>query len=126
MFLRKLLENQSFRNDFINCFADYSNSIFKSTVVIHKIDSIKSLIESEIPRHAQRWNQFEFSSWLNNVQILRDFAEQRIAFMQSHFIQKFGLNGLADVNLSILDTTKGSIKLNSLTIHSQIGVGIIF
>lgn len=118
LFLRKLLENDSFKNDFINCFADYSNSIFDSAVVINKINSIKSLIEPEIPHHGARWSTFNPNEWLNNVQVLRDFASQRIAYMRLHFIQKFGLTGLTPVNLAISDTSMGSIKLNSLTINS--------
>jgi hypothetical protein len=118
LLLRKLLENDSFKYDFINCFADYSNSIFDSSVVIAKIDSIKSLIESEIPRHGARWSTFNPNEWLSNVQVLRDFANQRIANMRLHFIQKFGLTGLASINLTISDTSMGSIKLNSLIINS--------
>jgi hypothetical protein len=118
LFLRKLLENDSFKYDFISCFADYSNSIFDSAVVVNKINSIKSVIEPEIARHGARWSTFNLDQWLENVQVLRDFASQRIAYMRVHFMQKFGLTGLAPVNLLISDTTKGSIKLNSLTIHS--------
>ena len=126
LFLRKLLENPSFRNDFINCFADYSNSIFSPSVVISKVDSIKSLIESEIPRHGLRWGLYDLNQWLDNVQELRDFADQRISYMQSHFIQKFGLSGLAQVNLSISDTAMGEIKLNSLCIKKFVWTGTYF
>lgn len=111
------MENSSFKYDFINCFADYSNSIFDSSVVITKIDSIKSLIESEIPRHGMRWGTFNPNEWLANVQVLRDFASQRIANMRLHVIQKFGLTGLTSINLTIPDTSMGSIKLNSLIIN---------
>lgn len=118
LFLRKLLENDSFKYDFINCFADYSNTIFDSSVVINKINALKSIIEPEIQRHGARWGTFDLNKWLSHVQVLRDFASQRIAYMRLHFIQKFGLSGLSKVNLSISDTANGSIRLNSLTIKS--------
>ena len=117
LFLRKLLENSSFRNDFINCFADFSNSIFKAAVVNEKITAHKLRIEAEITSHAQRWNQFDYNGWLNNVQLLRYFANQRITQMQLYFVQRFGLTGLAPVNLSINDTSMGLILLNSLAIN---------
>lgn len=116
LLLRKLLENPSFKNDFINCFADFANSIFKPAAVNNRINLLKSKIESEITRHSQRWNQFNYNGWLNNIQYLRDFANQRLTYMQLHFIQKFGLAGLAPVNLAIADTSMGAISLNSLTI----------
>lgn len=126
LMLRKLLENPSFKNDFINCFADYSNTIFKAQEVNKIITEIKSLIESEMPRHIQRWNQFDFNTWSNNVQGLRNFANQRITNLQLNFIQKFGLAGLAAVNLSISDTAMGSIKINSLEIKSLTWMGSYF
>ena len=126
LFLRKLLENESFKNDFINCFADFSNSIFSPPAVIRKIDSIKSLIEPEILRHSARWDLFSFNEWLDNVQELRDFANLRIAYMQHHFIQKFGLCGLTKINLSISDTLMGTIKINSLNIKAPAWNGTYF
>ena len=126
LFLRKLLENQLFKSDFINCFADYSNSIFSPSIVINKIDSIKSMIEPEITRHAARWNLYNLNQWLNNVQELRDFANQRITYMRDYYINKFALSGLAPVNLSISDTTKGEIRLNSLFIKNSAWTGTYF
>lgn len=126
LFLRKLLDNPSFKYDFINCFADFANSIFKPAAVNNRINLLKTKIESEITRHSQRWNQFDFNGWLNNVQYLRDFANQRLTYMQLHFVQKFGLAGLAPVNLAIADTSMGSIALNSLSIDIPSWTGSYF
>ena len=126
LFLRKLLENSSFRNDFINCFADFSNTIFKATLVNEKITLHKLKIESEIPRHAQRWNQFDYNGWLNNIQSLRNFANQRLTYMQLYFVQRFGLAGLAPINITINDTSMGSILLNSIDIKVPTWTGSYF
>jgi hypothetical protein len=125
-FLRHLLGNLTFKYNFINCFADYSNTIFSPLVVINKIDSIKSKIELEIPRHGIRWGLYDLNKWLDNVQDLRDFANQRIAYMRDYYIKKFALSGLSTVNLSISDTTKGNIKLNSLNINNSSWSGTYF
>lgn len=124
--LRKLLENESFKNDFINCFSDFYNTIFKAAVVNEKITHFKSLIEAEIPRQIQRWNAFNNTQWLSNIQKLRDFANQRLFYMQLHFIQKFGLTGVAPVNLAISDTSMGKIKINSLIIDKPSWTGSYF
>ena len=126
LLLRKLLENESFKNDFINRFSDFYNTIFKAAIVNEKITFFKSLIEAEIPGHIQRWNTFDYNQWLNNVQRLRDFANQRLFYMQMHFIQKFGLTGVAPVNLAISDTAMGSIKINSLLIDKPSWTGSYF
>lgn len=126
LFLRKLLENQSFKNDFINCFADFANSIFKSSHVIDRINLHKSKIDSEINRHSQRWNQFNYDGWISNINYLQYFANYRLTYMQLHFVQKFGLAGLAPVSISISDTAMGSVLLNSLTIESPNWTGSYF
>lgn len=126
LFLRKLLENSSFKNDFINCFADFSNSIFKATLVNEKINLHKLKIESEIPRHAQRWNQFDYNGWLNNIQSLRNFANQRLTYMQLYFVQRFSLAGLAPVKITLNDTSMGSILLNSINIKVPTWTGSYF
>ncbi|HEX7358118.1 MAG TPA: CotH kinase family protein, partial [Ignavibacteriaceae bacterium] len=126
LFLRKLLMNQSFKNDFINCFADLSNSIFKPNEVINKINSISSRIEPEISRHGARWNQFDLTQWQQNIQVIRNFANQRITFMRNHFVQKFGLGSLSAVYISISDTSKGTVKLNSLLLKTPSWYGSYF
>lgn len=126
LILRKLLENESFKFDFINCFADYSNTIFDSSVVVEKINSMKSVIEPEIQRHGARWNTFDLNQWLDNVQVMRDFANQRIYYLRLYFKQKFGLSGMIKVNLSISDTSSGSINLNSINIKSTSWSGDYF
>lgn len=126
LFLRKLVQNVEFKNNFINCFADLSNTVFRSTEVINKINLMASIIQPEITRHAARWNQFNYNTWLNNVQVLRNFASQRINFLRSYFSQQFGLSGLSQVNLSVSDTIKGSLILNSIKITSPTWSGIYF
>lgn len=126
LFLRKLLENNSFKNDFINYFADLSNTNFKPATVVDKINSMASVIHQEIPRHSARWNQFTYNQWLTNLQNMRNFGNQRITYMQTHFMQKFNLSGFASVNIFISDTSMGSIKLNSLKINSPTWSGNYF
>ena len=126
LILRKLLENASFKNDFINCFADYSNTIFSSGSVLSKVNNIASVISPEIIHHAARWGQFTYSGWLNNVQVMRNFAAQRITYMRTYFSQKFNLTGVHQVNLAVSDTTMGSIQLNSIIVKSPTWTGSYF
>jgi hypothetical protein len=126
LILRKLLKNVEFKNDFINCFADFSNTIFKPSQVVSRINSIASMIQPEITRHSQKWNQFDLSGWLENVQVLRNFANQRISFMRNHFMQEFGMSATSAVYISIADTSKGFVKLNSLLLTQPSWSGSYF
>lgn len=126
LLLRKFLENNTFKYDFINCFADYANTIFKASAVNKKINEISSLIEPEISRHAERWKQFNQDGWLNNVQTLRNFANQRIDYLRSFYEQQFNIANHYTVYLANQDTSMGSINLNTLKLTLPSWSGIYF
>ncbi len=126
LFLRKLLENTSFKNDFINYFADLTNTNFRPENVVNKINSMSSVIQPEISRHSARWNQFTYNQWLTNVQNMRYFASHRLDYLRAYYLQKFNLTGTALVTVSNSDTLMGSIKINSLDIKSLTWNGIYF
>lgn len=126
LMLRQLLNNYTFKYDFINCFADLSNTIFAPAAVVNKINSISSAITSEMPRHIAKWQQFTYNTWLSNIQSMRYFASQRLNYMRTHFIQKFGLTGISTVNLTISDTSMGMVKLNSIDIKNPNWSGTYF
>jgi hypothetical protein len=114
LLLRQLLTNSEFKNKFINRFADFSNSVFIPDTVINTIRKIKKLIEPEMPKHFNKWQNRTISGWNNDIQILEDFAKKRNTFMYSHIIQKFNLKGLGSVSLNVIPANAGRILLNSL------------
>ena len=115
LLLRKLLENDEFKFEFINRFADLSNTIFKPENIDDKINKMLYLITPEMQRHKSRWSQ-SYNGWLNEVQSLSTFADNRIPYMQSFFANKFNLNGITSITVNA-DTSKGLIQVNSLTLN---------
>jgi CotH kinase protein/Lamin Tail Domain/Chitobiase/beta-hexosaminidase C-terminal domain/Secretion system C-terminal sorting domain len=112
-----LLENSNFRKDFINKFADYSNTIFHSDNVVARIKEFKEKIDPEMPKHIAKWAG-NYNEWNENISVMNDFSKNRIPHMQKHFIDKFNLNSI--YNLTIRTNIKESIKvkLNSLIIKN--------
>ncbi|MBT4482321.1 MAG: hypothetical protein HOC71_01430, partial [Candidatus Latescibacteria bacterium] len=120
LIFRKLLENQTFRNDFINRFSDCLNTIFHPQRVIQQISEAKKALEPEMTAHIARWSQTEksiqsLSDWDENVRILVDFAETRVDSVHTYIIDEFNLGGTAHVTLNVSPPGAGTIKLNSLT-----------
>lgn len=111
--LRKLLENQQFKTDFINRFADHLNSTFLPNRVNQRIDAMKAVLEPEIQRHQKKWSQ-SISNWYQKVELLKQFANFRPAFLEAHLISKFQLKGMARLTLNIAPPEAGQINLNSL------------
>ncbi|QQS35384.1 MAG: CotH kinase family protein [Ignavibacteriales bacterium] len=121
---RKLLENTGFKNDFINCFSDLSNTVFKATVVVDKINTMKSAIESEIPRHHSRWN--EMGDWSSEVQRMITFANNRLSYSRLHFTQNFNAGSVNLLSLSGVDTSMGKVRINSIETNSPVWTGYYF
>jgi hypothetical protein len=118
--LRKLLENASFKHDFLNRFADMLNTTFRPDRVTGIINEMASQIEPEVSEHVNRWRApATFSQWKANVQYLRDFATNRPPVIRQQLIQKFGLGGIANLTLSATDTNLGYIQLNTINVSAQ-------
>lgn len=115
---RKLLENTTFRNGFINRYADILNTTFRPDFVINHIDSLANNIRPEIQRHWEKWNSPWPGWWEENVQRMRDFASYRVDYTRAHLKQQFELTSDYEVSLSILPSTGGIIKLNTIDIST--------
>ncbi|MBK7978529.1 MAG: CotH kinase family protein [Ignavibacteriae bacterium] len=122
-----LINNIEFKNKFINRYADFHNSIFKPEVVIPIIDSIKHVIENEMPRHISRWGApNNIVKWNEEVDVLRNFANNRLQYMNQHFIDQFGLNGVTTLNLNFPNNEAGFVQINTLKIDSNNWTGEYF
>jgi hypothetical protein len=123
--LRKLLENQEFRNKFINRYSDLLNSTFCSKHVVSVIDSISNVLEPEMQEHLNRWRRpTSIAEWNGNINVLRDFAQQRPAYQFQHLRQKFGLSSTTNVTLNVSNSIYGFIRINSIDINpNTMGIG---
>jgi len=95
----KLLQNDEFRQRFIERLAYHLNHTFAPERVVARIDEIAAVLEPEMPRHFERWGG-SMSNWYAHVQRLRDFAEKRPAIVLRHIQGEFGLS---DEEMRIFD-----------------------
>jgi hypothetical protein len=116
--LRSLLENEGFRYSFINQFADHLNTIFREQVVVSKVDEFETLYSPEIEEHIQRWGTLggSHTAWLENVDVIRQFALARPTYQRQHILEQFNLPDLANLNLRA-DPAQGHIRINTINIQ---------
>ncbi len=120
LILRRLVVNIDFRQHFINRFADLLNSRFSADFAISQIDSIQAIFEPEFPEHIDRWRRpVSMNSWNEEIQIMRDFAEERPGFVRSHIANQFNLNGTRNVTIDVNDAEKGRVRVNTLLIDGS-------
>lgn len=123
--LRKLLENQNFRIDFINRFADLLNTCFLSSTVLDRINNIQYTIDTEMERHFAKWGG-SVVEWSNNIQRLRTFANLRPAYVRLHIINKFSLGGASQLNLNVAPSESGRIRVSTVTPENNPWTGFYF
>ncbi len=111
---KKLLQNQSFKEKYINRLADLLNTVFLPENVIALIDSLAQEVAPEIPAEVSRWNS-TIDKWNENIEFLKKFARERPEIVRQQLKSYFQLNGQAELTAGI-NSGKGKIKINSITI----------
>ncbi len=123
--IRKLLENPTFKQEYINQFADNLNSIYHPTTVNHMIDSFQTRIRTEMPFHIERW-KLNAEAWERRVNRMREFARLRPHHIRQHLIEKFELTDTAVVTINATLQGHGTVQLNSLTLDTFPWTGVYF
>ncbi|HSH19208.1 MAG TPA: CotH kinase family protein, partial [Draconibacterium sp.] len=126
LLLRKLMLNKTFKNSFVNRFADMLNTTFVGESVSAKIDSIAAIIQPEIGLHYQRWSTPSPGVWESAVQTMRTFAENRVSYMQTHINDELVRAGIHELALSNSPADGGKIKLNTIEIQGDSWKGKYF
>ncbi len=121
---RRLLDNKTFRQTFIQRFFMFAGSHFSRDRIHSYIDNLHATIAPEIPRHIERWGGQKtslpdntwvtpiFSSvekWEENVQKLRDFTDARQEMAEKQLLDYFGISGLAGFSATVEPASQGSI-----------------
>ena len=120
LLLRKLLENDSFKNEFIQRFAVQINTTFNVSRVLNLIDSLQSNIAPEISRHKERWaKSISYGEWNDLVEIMREFARQRPDYVSKHIKDKFQLSGMESLNIENTNILGGKIILHTTEIQKN-------
>ena len=117
LFLRKLLDNTDFRNEYIQRTCSFIALIYGQDRVTHFTDSILNIIQPEIQNHIDRWegaccgnNIFGWQSWVDKF---RDFYTERPNHMRNFLQQKFNLSGTYELTLNYDQNTGGTVVVNA-------------
>ncbi|HEX9981561.1 MAG TPA: putative Ig domain-containing protein [Flavobacterium sp.] len=119
LMLRKLLENNSYKNDFINRFADLMNTTFLPSRIISIMDTMSGVIAASIPEHITRWSlPSSVDSWEYYLDYQKDFATERPFYQREHIKSRFNIASAINATLNVSHPTHGHIKINTIDIAS--------
>ena len=120
LLLRTLIENQGFRNRFINRFADLLNTHLKPERVVQRLEEIKASLAPVMPEHIARWRApASMNDWNNQLQVIRTFAQRRPKVQRNHLSAYFNLGDTISVTLQVSNPAQGRVQINSLLIDEQ-------
>jgi len=74
--LNKLMTNDLFVADYINRYADLSNTYFSCDYMVFLLDSMTGAIDPEMPRQIQKWGG-NYNTWVQRVNTMRDWILAR-------------------------------------------------
>lgn len=97
----KLLESETFREQFLNTFLHHLETTFHPEQVLPVVDSLVKEIEKEIPLHAQRW-RMDMEAWNKEIQTIRRFVAERHNIVLGHLEQFFENDLAIDTSISYM------------------------
>ncbi len=124
--MNSLLQNDGFKNYFINRFADLLNEFWTPAKIHPVIEANAAEIAAEINRQSQRWGSLDLASWQGAVENLKDFHVERPAYQRQHIEEFFGLNGQVDVTLNVQPAGAGVVKISTIIPKNYPWTGIYF
>ena len=111
VYLRKLLQNNVFKEQFINHFADEMNSRFLPDNIKSILQSTHDLISSEIDSHYKRWNRNP-SRAVTYLNSMKEYADKRPENMKNHILSFFNIPSFNKITINNNQVEMGEILLN--------------
>ena len=110
LLFRKLIENETFRNKFINRFADEMITRFLANNVNAHIQEVFDVISSENSAHYSRWGESYNGS---NLATMKTFSNNRSTYAKYHIRDRFNIPNNKRLTLLSDDIIRGFIKVNN-------------
>ena len=116
--VKALVRNPDFKSKLRTRLDFLSQTVFTTDRSLQYIDSLATIIEPYIQRHADKWagtmtGVFESKAeWEQRVEVMKSFARNRPSVHASFIRSYFGVSSKQNVNLSIVPADGGNIALN--------------
>jgi len=116
LLIRRLLENETFRDRFIQKYLVHLNTTFDSGRVNHVIDSFYNRLYHVFPAHIERWGRpRSMEEWEEWVDLLRLFASERPNYVRENMRNFFSLEEEVPLEVKAPDQ-RGLVKVNGVVL----------
>ena len=123
--IRELLENDTFKNAYINLWADHLNTIYSAETVNAQLDKFEAQYREEMVHHFERWGG-KIERWDNRINRMRRFAALRPHYCFKHLGQKFDVPDTMTLAVTANDWEMGRVQVNTIQVKKDTFNGIYF
>lgn len=112
LLIRRLLENEGFREAFLGRAAHLLNTTLHPDNVIAALERLAARIAPDIALEEQRWQSTR--PWTEHLERMRDFARRRPDIVRQHLVDRFGLSGTHRLAVRAPDPAEGAVWVNDM------------
>jgi len=115
-YLRKLMQNEEFKNDFINQMAHLMNTAIHRDTIIAAVDKLEGIYKDELPRNgrllAPHLKKVPLSEeeWLDKVDHFRKYAKLRHRHLRPEMVKLLAPKGMYSL---VVKGDTGSVSINN-------------
>lgn len=120
-----LLDNPTFKNYFINRYADLINTIYLPRNVNDIMLQFKDSMSYDMVKHFAKWGS-DTAAWDGRIASLMSFVNQRPAIMRNFIKNEFNLVGEVLLTINTMPAGSGRIEISTITPESYPWSGIYF
>ena len=111
----RVLDNDTFRHQFVNRYADLVNTMFQTSSFNPRVAAAKTLIEDAMNYHIDRWNSpATTTAWLNAINNMTTHNANRIQSARSHLMDSFGLPEAHECTIEVFPPLAGKVRVNTI------------
>jgi hypothetical protein len=131
----KALQNETFKCEFANRYADLMNTIFLPENFSEKANEIKNNLVAAMPDHIERWQGYgnewngtinSVEQWENDIDDIVNYNEERLEGARYFVDYTLDLGGYYDVSLNVFPINGGKVKINTITPEELPWSGVYF
>ncbi len=121
----RLLENERFKNYFINRYADLMNTIFLPSNVENVMKQFRDSMIFDMHYHFNKWGS-DTVQWQSRINSMLSFANQRPSISRQMINDMFGLGGNVNITMNVNPPDAGRIEISTVISDSYPWTGVYF
>jgi len=112
MMFRNLMQNEGFRQAFVNRFTDLMNIYFTENLFLEMIENFSSKMRPVMPEQITRYGRIDsMEDWEDEIEAMRAFARNRHEYMLGFLQENLNLGETVNISTST-DQTQGQVSIN--------------